>query len=150
MKKLLAVISVTIAVLVSMAFVSPHVEGLKVKLAVNAPEKAKLNEEFTVELTVNKDGESGFCKLEQMIPLGFIATEIESQNQGAVFIFEAQTVKFIWLQIPANNQIKVKYKVKIDPSVVPDKYKFEGRFSYTENRKIKRVEAPKWDIQIDK
>ncbi len=150
MKKLLAVACLIVAVGVSMAFTSPLIEMLKVKLAVNAPEKAKPNEEFTVEMTINKEGESGFCKLEHMIPLGFIATEIESQNQGAVFIFEKQTVKFIWLQVPANNQIKVKYKIKVDPSVAPDKYKLEGRFSYTENKKIKRVDAPKWDITIEK
>lgn len=150
MKKLLIVAGITAAVGVSLAFTAPLIEVLKVKLAVNAPEKAKANEEFTVEMTINKEGESGFCKLEHMIPTGFIATEIESQNQGAVFIFEKQTVKFIWLQVPANNQIKVKYKVKVDPSVAPDKYKLEGRFSYTENKKIKRVDAPKWDITIEK
>lgn len=150
MKRILIVATFVVAVAVSLSFTSPHIEALKIRLAVNAPEKAKANEEFTVELTINKEGESGFCRMEHQIPVGFIATEIEGQNQGAVFIFEKQTVKFIWLQIPANNQVKVKYKVKVDPSIRPDKYELEGQFSYMENRKIKRVAAPSWDIQIEK
>lgn len=149
MKKVLAAAAVIAAVTVSLAFTSPHIEVLKVKLGITAPEKAKANEEFTVEMVINKEGESGFCKLEHILPEGFIATEIENQSQGAVFIFEKQTVKFIWLQIPSNNQVKVKYKVKVDPSVKADRYELEGRFSYTENRKVKRVAAPAWKINIE-
>ncbi|UPT66159.1 MAG: hypothetical protein M0D57_16970 [Sphingobacteriales bacterium JAD_PAG50586_3] len=52
--------------------------------------------------------------------------------------------------MPANNQVKVKYKVKVDPAVVPGKFALEGKFSYTENKKIKRVEAPKWNITVEK
>lgn len=150
MKKLLAVAGLVTAVVISLSFTSPHIEALKVKIGVTAPEKAKVNDEFTVELVINKEGESGFCRLEHQIPEGFIATEIENQSQGAVFLFEKQTVKFIWLQIPANNQVKVKYKVKVDPSVKADKYEMEGRFSYTENKKIKHVSAPAWNINIEK
>lgn len=149
MKKLLAVIGLSAFVAVGTAFMpSPLIDMSKVKIAVNAPEKATLNSEFTVELTLNKEGESGFCKLEHMLPEGFIASEVDAQ--GSVFIFEKQTVKFIWLKIPANNQIKVKYKVKVDPATLPGKVALEGRFSYTENKKIKRVEAPKWNITVEK
>jgi hypothetical protein len=83
-----------------------------------------------------------------LLPEGFIASEVD--GQGSVFIFEKQTVKFIWLKVPANNQVKVKYKVKVDPAVIPGKFALEGRFSYTENKKIKRVEAPKWNMVIEK
>lgn len=149
MKKLLAVIGLSAFVAVGTAFMpSPLIDMSKVKIAVNAPEKATLNSEFTVELTLNKEGESGFCKLEHMLPEGFIASEVDAQ--GSVFIFEKQTVKFIWLKIPANNQIKVKYKVKVDPATLLGKVALEGRFSYTENKKIKRVEAPKWNITVEK
>lgn len=149
MKKILFVFGLAIIGLVSSSFtVSPLIDMSKVKIAVNAPDKAKVNGEFTVELILNKDGENGFCKLEHMIPLGFIATEVDAQ--GSVFVFEKQTVKFIWLKIPANNQVKVKYKVKVDPSVLPGKFTLEGKFSYTENKKIKKVDAPKWNMVVEK
>jgi hypothetical protein len=149
MKKLLAVIGLSAFVAVGSAFMpSPLIDMNKVKIAVNAPEKAKVNGEFTVELTLNKEGESGFCKLEHVIPEGFIASEVESN--GSVFVFEKQTVKFIWLKIPANNQVKVKYKVKVDSSVVPGKFALAGSFAYTENKKVKKVEAPKWNMLIEK
>ncbi len=149
MKKLLAIISLSAFVAIGTAFMpSPLIDMNKVKIAVNAPEKAKVNSEFNVELTLNKEGESGFCKLEHMIPEGFIASEVEAN--GSVFIFEKQTVKFIWLKVPANNQVKVKYKIKVDPSVVPGKFTLEGKFSYTENKKIKKVDAPKWNITVEK
>ncbi len=149
MKKLLVICSIVVAAITATAFtVSPLVDMSKVKIAINAPDKAKVNTEFNVELVLNKEGESGFCKLEHKLPEGFIATEVEAQ--GSVFVFEKQTVKYIWLNIPANNQIKVKYKVKVDPSVVPGKFVLEGKFSYTENKKIKRVEAPKWNMLIEK
>ena len=149
MKKLLAVIGLSAFIATGTAFMpSPHIEMDKVKIAVNAPDKAKVSGEFTVELTLNKEGENGFCKLEHVLPEGFIASEVDAQ--GSVFIFEKQTVKFIWLKIPANNQVKVKYKVKVDPSVVPGKFALAGSFSYTENKKVKKVEAPKWNMLIEK
>jgi hypothetical protein len=148
MKKIFAIVALAAGITIGTAFMpSPLIDMSKVKIAVNAPEKAKPNTEFTVELTLNKDGEKGFCKLEHKLPVGFIATEVDAQ--GSVFVFEKQTVKFIWLNVPANNQVKVKYKVKVDASVLPGKATLEGKFSYTENKKIKRVEAPKWNMLIE-
>lgn len=126
----------------------PYLEINKVKLAVNAPVTASLGTEFTVELTIAKEGENGFCKLEQMLPVGFIATEVETV--GAVFIFEKQTAKFIWLNIPNNNTIKVKYKVKVDPGTDVGKVTLTGKFSYNENKAIKKVDAPKWQMTVVK
>ncbi|UPT66160.1 MAG: hypothetical protein M0D57_16975 [Sphingobacteriales bacterium JAD_PAG50586_3] len=80
MKKLLAIIGLSAFFAVGTAFMpSPLIDMGKVKIAVNAPDKAKVNGEFDVELTLNKDGESGFCKLEHTLPEGFIASEVETQ-----------------------------------------------------------------------
>lgn len=102
-------------------------------------------DEFTVELVVNRGAVSGFAKLEETLPTGFTASVIEPMN--AVFSFVDQKAKFLWMSLPTDNQFKISYKVKRDPSA-PTQLTVEGLFSYLENDVTQKVTIPAQNVNL--
>lgn len=80
-----------------------------------------------------------FAKIQEKIPAGYTATNVESKD--GIFSFKDNTVKFLWMSLPADNQFQVSYKlVSNSPtSEMPD---ITGSLSYIENEgtKIKSIE----------
>ena len=73
------------------------------KINVNA------NGDYTVELTINRSTVTGFAKIQENIPAGFVATNL--QSSGASFNFADQKVKFVWVNLPSDPEIKISYKL---------------------------------------
>lgn len=105
--------------------------------AVNCERKipSEAQENFTVEVTINKGTLEGFAKLQENIPDGLTVTALESA--GSSFTFSDQQAKFVWTKLPAQNQIKITYKVTAAKSLVAQKT-IEGVFSYLENDETKK------------
>jgi hypothetical protein len=87
----------------------------------------KNGESFTVEITVTKNDVTGYAKIQDNLPAGFTAEEIDSY--GGQFSIEDGKAKILWMTIPADKVFKVKYKVNVD-NTVKGKQKIEGFFSY--------------------
>ena len=95
---------------------------------------------FKVELRVDKPGINGFAKVEESIPEGFYASELESQ--GGVFSFTNQMVKILWMAMPDKEQYIVSYKLTARNDVHGNQ-KIAGVFSYLEgNESSKYYVAP--------
>ena len=97
---------------------------------------------ITVHLLVNnanlsEDKQHG--KVQEKIPLGYTATNIDSKN-GA-FSFKDNNVKFIWTTLPDESQYQISYKLTATTpsSEIPD---ISGAFFYIDNEgtKIKTIE----------
>ena len=73
------------------------------KISVNA------TGDYTVELTITRSTVTGFAKIQENIPTGFVATNL--QSSGASFNFVDQKVKFIWVNLPSDPEIKISYKL---------------------------------------
>ncbi|MEQ8324602.1 MAG: hypothetical protein RIC15_04600 [Vicingaceae bacterium] len=90
---------------------------------------------FKVELRVDKPGIDGFAKIEEAIPDGFYASELESE--GGIFSFTNQLVKVIWMAMPDREQYIVSYKLTAGNDVEGNQ-KINGVFSYLKgNESIK-------------
>lgn len=99
-----------------------------------APTSVKPGSDFTIELLVNKGDMSNFAKLQQELPEGFTATAINSA--GASFTFDKQIVKFLWTNLPTEQQFKISYKISVASTVLGTKT-VGGKFSYVaENEKF--------------
>ncbi|MDQ3193121.1 MAG: hypothetical protein M3Q58_16175 [Bacteroidota bacterium] len=109
------------------------------------PEKITQGEEFIVELTVNKKELKGFALLSQVLPEGFTATAIE--NKDASFTFSDQRVKFIWIELPEEEEFTITYKVTTKASVSGEK-QITGSFSYLINSDKKVYNIPSSTISI--
>jgi hypothetical protein len=85
---------------------------------------------FLVTLLVNKDDVEKFAKIEEHIPAGYTAVNVDSK--GGIFTYKDQLAKFIWMDLPPDPYFTVTYKlipeegVAVDPSAMH----IAGLFSY--------------------
>jgi hypothetical protein len=101
-------------------------------LKVDAPNEVIAGTEFTVSITINKGETDGFARFQQELPAGFTAEVIDAA--GSDFSFDFQKVKFFWLMLPSEQEITVKYSVKVDETVVGN-FEITGLFSYIDGEK---------------
>lgn len=92
--------------------------------------------EMIVEVLVNKGSIRGFGKLQEIIPAGF--TAVEKNSAEAIFTTQDRIVKFVWLNLPASNELKVTYKLRANEK--PDgEYSIDGDFGYLLNDETQKA-----------
>ncbi len=111
------------------------------------PDKMKAGEEVTVEVSITKEDVSGFAKVQQTLPVGFTAEVIDAK--GATFSFKENTVKFIWMALPADREFTISYKLKTTTDIVGD-FSIGGKFSFISDNERKNVDIPASSISITK
>ncbi|MCD6067296.1 MAG: hypothetical protein K0S33_2122 [Bacteroidetes bacterium] len=105
-----------------------------------------LNErEFEVEVLIKKENIKGFAKYTDKIPAGFIATSVKTN--GASFTFSDQNAKFVWVSLPATEELRISYKLEMQtkPSSKP---MLTGEFSYLENDQTQKIKASDEEIVL--
>lgn len=92
--------------------------------------------EMVVEVTVNKGSIRGFGKLQETVPQGFVA--VEKNSAEAIFTTQDRIVKFVWLNLPATNEVTVSYKLRAEGR--PDgEYNIDGEFGYLLNDETQKA-----------
>jgi hypothetical protein len=111
----------------------------------DAPTSVAPGDIFIVKIKVNKGAISGFAKIQELLPPGFSAEPVETQN--AIFSFEDQKVKFLWMSLTPNESFIVSYKVKVGDDV-SGIFKIEGSFFYVENNETIKQEISSSTISV--
>lgn len=94
------------------------------------------DKEMTVEVIVKKGDIRGFGKLQETIPEGFSA--LEKNSDEAIFTAQDRVVKFVWLNLPAREEVKVVYKLRATSQ--PDgEYTVDGEFGYLMNDETQKA-----------
>ncbi len=119
--------------------------SIKCNRTINTANLAS-NREIIVTITVEKGAIAGFAKLQETLPVGFTATNIDA-SQG-VFSFADQKAKFLWMSLPAESTIKVSYKITVAPGIT-GLYYLNGEFSYVENDETKKSIIERQEINLD-
>ena len=88
---------------------------------------AMSNTEFLVTINIEKGDIRGFGKMQEIIPKGF--TAVEKNSDDAIFTFQNEVVKFVWLNLPAKNTLTIVYKLSSGSNPEGD-YNIQGEFSY--------------------
>lgn len=83
--------------------------------------------EVLVKLNIENQGLKSFAKVEDMIPMGFVAKPV--QVKGASFSFINQKARLLWLEMPNQNVFSASYKIVRDGSDLKN-INVEGKFSY--------------------
>lgn len=94
------------------------------------------DKEMLVEVTVNKGSIRGFGKLQEIIPQGF--TAIEKNSAEAIFTTQDRIAKFVWLNLPASNELKVVYKLRANEQPEGE-YRIDGDFGYLLNDETQKA-----------
>lgn len=94
------------------------------------------DKEMLVEVIVKKGSIRGFGKLQETIPAGF--TALEKSSDEAIYTAQERYVKFVWLNLPAREEIKVVYKLRATSQ--PDgEYTVDGEFGYLLNDETQKA-----------
>lgn len=99
-------------------------------IRLDAPENVVAGNSFEVTLTFNKGDLKDYSRFSQDLPSGFSAENISSPN--ADFTFTDQRVRIIWLKLPAEKEVEVKYSIMSDERL-SGKLELEGTFAFVNN-----------------
>ncbi len=109
-------------------------EDVAVNLGV--PSTVNAGAEFDVEVTLQKGNIESFARFQQDLPNGLTAQAVDPAS--ANFSFENQKVKIIWLKLPADQEVKVLYRLRVDERLKGE-FDLNGVFSYIEDNQRKSV-----------
>jgi hypothetical protein len=85
------------------------------------------NNQYLVNLYIEKDDFNSFGKVEEYIPPGFVASEKES-GEG-MFSFNNKVMKILWMALPEKDQLQVSYLMESQSDEL-EEATVHGVFSY--------------------
>ncbi|HDP55133.1 MAG TPA: SPOR domain-containing protein [Bacteroidetes bacterium] len=119
--------------------------GSNVSLEMRVPQEVNAGSEFDIEVVLQKTGLESFARFQQELPRGLTAQVVDNPN--ASFVFEEQKVKFIWLRLPQDNEMKISYRVRVDERLKGN-FTIDGLFSYIDGNERKSVSTSSKQVSI--
>ena len=118
----------------------------KVTCIRQTPYKYKTGNDIMVNLLVYKRDMNKFAKIEEQIPAGFDAVEVESRE--GLFTFKEGVAKFVWMNLPLEKGFTVSYRLIPEASKSISDLQISGTLSYIlEGRNI-AVEVVQKDVYL--
>ncbi|MFO8235346.1 MAG: hypothetical protein R6U04_08085 [Bacteroidales bacterium] len=117
-----------------------------IKVDVSAPGQVEAGKDMVVKVTLNKSDLKSFARLQHSIPGGLEPEVIDNAN--AEFKFEDQKVKFIWFQLPEEEEFTVSYRLKVNEKLKGD-FDLEGSFAYVDDNERKNVDLTPMTVDIN-
>ncbi len=124
----------------------PAMASTQVRCLRQMPYKMTGEDAYRVNLLVHKGDKEKFAKIEEAVPQGYVAQEIDSKE--AIFSFKDNTVKFLWMNLPAEPYFTVSYKLvpEADEAQRPE---LTGQFSYIVNRSTRSIDIEQEDVNLE-
>lgn len=110
---------------------------------LEVPEEVTAGEDFEVELLFRKGDLEDYSRFSQVLPQGFTASNISSPN--ADFTFSDQRVRIIWLKLPEEDEVQVKYAISVDERL-SGKLELSGTFAYVVNGERAYMSLPRPEV----
>lgn len=111
----------------------------KVSIEQNLPAHLMPGESAVVKVTISKGKITGFAKFQLNVGPGL---EVENiLTKGASFTFNEQKAKFIWMSLPEESTIEMRYRITAK-SDADGLQKIEGHFSYIDENERLVYELP--------
>lgn len=117
----------------------------EISASVKTVSNAAPGKDFTVEVTINKPGLTGFMKYFQELPANYSAVDVDSK--GGNFNFADNGAKIIWISLPGTDQFTISYKVNV-PAGATGSLPVGGKFSYMVGNDRKTFEVEPQNVTI--
>lgn len=113
---------------------------------INAPAEIEAGQKAIIQITINKKDMAGFARFQQQLPAGLKATKF--QTSGSEFTFRDHKLKFIWLNLPSEEQqLKVSYYLEVDEKLKGD-FTLAGLFSFIKDNERNTTKPDAANIHI--
>lgn len=109
------------------------------------PVKDEVDGGYIVKILVNKEAKQKFAKIEEKIPAGYKAVNIEPRE--AIFTFKGNTAKFLWMNLPSEPYFLVSYKL-VPTSQTSSSPRLNGKFSYLEGEKTMSIDIKQTEMDL--
>lgn len=121
--------------------------GNQIACVRQKPEWNEAKKEYIVTLLVNKESLKKFAKIEESVPAGFTAVNVDSKE--GIFTFKDGKAKFLWMNLPADPYFTVSYKLVPSKNVQASKQPVvAGVFSYILDDKSQSVTIVEKDVKL--
>lgn len=110
----------------------------QISITTNIPSSFSAGSSVDAEVKINKGSISNFAKYQMDVPTGFVVTSVDAK--GGNFTFENQRAKIVWVSMPSEPEIGVKFKIQAT-STAASEGSFVQKFYYLENNEKKEFEA---------
>lgn len=121
-------------------------ESLKVACIRQKPDLSNSDNEIIVHLLVCKQEATRYGKIEEQIPPGYVALNINSRD--GIFSFKDGIAKFIWMNLPSENYFVVSYKLVPEKAVKTDNLNIVGVFSFFQNERNLNVNVNEMGVKV--
>ncbi len=102
--------------------------------------------EYIVNLLVNKEDKKKFAKIEETVPAGYTAVEID--NKDGIFTYKNRLAKFLWMNLPSEEHYIVSYRLIPQDDVRPGTPVISGKFSYLVDEKTISIDIAERDLDL--
>lgn len=93
-----------------------------------------------IEVRIKKGEIKGFAKFQEVLPAGYTAKG--DKTNGSSFSVSDGKLKFVWVSLPAENELVVSYILEKTDAAAPNAKLDNGEFSYLENDQSKKIKLP--------
>lgn len=114
----------------SFAFTGIVYSQVSISVDMEIPDAVEAGKEFDINIIIRKGSLEEFSRFQQELPFGLTATPVNSGT--ADFSFDQQRVRFIWLKLPAEEQVRITYRVMVHERLKGE-FTLTAEFSYVED-----------------
>ncbi len=110
------------------------------------PEWSEPNHQYIVNLLLNKEKLKKFAKIEELIPKGYTALNVDSKE--GIFTFKDNKAKFLWMNLPSEPFFTVSYKLIPMAESYVNQPLIKGTFSYINDDKTQSIPVIEKEISL--
>jgi hypothetical protein len=126
-------------------YIAPAANEVQIACIRQVPAPSPAGDGYIVNILVNKESKQKFAKIEEIIPTGYEAVNIDPKE--AIFTFKNGTAKFLWMNLPSQPFFTVAYKL-IPKDKNSGEPRLKGKFSYLEEEKTISIEIKQTDRDL--